>query len=30
MEENLEEASGRVDREDLLEEGGCPESCEME
>ena len=29
-EEDLEEAIGRGDREDWFEEGGCPESSQME
>ena len=29
-EENLEEASGGGDREDKFEEGGCPESRQVE
>ena len=29
-EEDLEEASGTVDREDRFEEGGCPESIKVE
>ena len=28
--ENLEEASGRGDREDWFEEGGCPKSRQVE
>ena len=28
--EDLEEASGRGDREDWFEEGGCPESSKVE
>ena len=29
-EEDLEEASGRGDREDWFEEGGCPETRQVE
>ena len=30
IEEGLEEASGRGDREDWFEEGGCPETRQVE